>query len=81
MMAHRGSVHEPEAELLSAEDAIHDAERLRALFQKRRRVEQSVPLHVPLSVLLEALDHLEPEALRQIVQQASERLATAHHIS
>jgi hypothetical protein len=81
MMAQRGSVHEPEAELLSAEDAIHDAERLRALFQKQRRVEQSVPLRVPLSVLLEALDHLEPEALRQIVQQASERLATTHHAS
>ncbi len=78
MMAQRGSVHEPEAELLSADDAIHDAERLRALFQKRRQAEQPVPLRVPLWALLEALDHLEPEALCQVVQRASERLATAH---
>jgi len=79
MMMHRGSVHEPEAELLNAEDAIQDAERLRAMFQKRRQAEQSVPLRVPLSALLEALDHLEPEALRQVAQRASERLAASLH--
>ncbi|MBM3234712.1 hypothetical protein FJZ31_00255 [Candidatus Poribacteria bacterium] len=78
-MMHRGSVHEPEAELLNAEDAIQDAERLRAMFQKRRQAEQSVPLRVPLSALLEALDHLEPEALRQVAQRASERLAASLH--
>ena len=79
MMMQRGSVHEPKAELLNAEDAIQDAERLRAMFQKRRKAEQAVPLRVPLSVLLEALDHLEPEALRQVAQRASERLSASLH--
>ena len=78
MMMPSGSVHEPEAELLSVDDAIHDAERLRALFQKRRQVEQPILLRVPLWALLEALDHLEPEALCQVVQRASERLAAVH---
>jgi hypothetical protein len=77
MMALRGSVHEPEAELLSAEDAIQDANRLRALFQKQRQAEQLVPLRVPLWVLLEALDHLEPKALRKVIQRASKRLTAS----
>lgn len=72
------SVHEPEAELLSAEDAIQDAERLRALFRQRRQAEQPVPLQVPLWVLLEAIEHLEPEVLRQIDRRIDERLATTH---
>ncbi len=77
-MAQIGSVHEPEAELLSAEDAIQDAERLRPLFRQQRRAEQPVPLRVPLWALLEALDALEPEALRQVVQRAEECLVVAH---
>jgi hypothetical protein len=35
MMVQVGRVHEPEAEWLSAEDAIQDAERWRALFRQR----------------------------------------------
>ena len=34
MTRNTGNVHEPEAELLSAEDAIQDAERLRTLFRQ-----------------------------------------------
>ena len=77
MITPRGSVHEPEAELLSAEDAIQDGRRLRAMFRQRRQVEQPVPLHVPLWTLIEALDHLGTEALRQVVRRAQERLAAA----
>mgnify|MGYP001606889120 FL=1 len=79
MMTQIGSVHEPEAELLSAEDAIQDAKRLRVLFRQQRRAERPVSLRMPLWVLLEALDNLEPEALRQVAQRAEERLAAVHH--
>lgn len=75
-----GTVHEPEAELLSADDAIQDAERLRARFRQRREAERAVPLRVPLWVLLEALDHLDSEALRQVAHRAEERLAAAHSL-
>ena len=80
-MAQKGSVHEPEAELLSAEDAIQDAEQLRMMFRQRRRAEESVPLRVPLWVLLEALDSLEPEALHEVVQRAEARLAMVSRVS
>ena len=69
-MTQSGNVHEPEAELLSAEDAIQDAQHLRLLFRQRRNVELSVPLRVPLHVLLEALDDLEPDALHMVIQRA-----------
>ena len=39
MMAKPKSIHEAGAELLSAEDAIQDAARLRALFQQWRQRE------------------------------------------
>ena len=81
MMAQKGSVHEPEAELLSAEDAIQDAEQLGMMFRQRRRAEESVPLRVPLWVLLEALDSLEPETLHEVVQRAEARLAVVPRVS
>jgi hypothetical protein len=62
-MANVGSAHE--AESLSAEDAIQDAARLRALLRQRRQAEWAVPVRVPLSALLEAIDRLEPDELRQ----------------
>ena len=76
MMARMGSVHEPEAELLSAEDAIQDAARLRALFRQHRYGERAVSVRVPFWALLEALDHLEPDELQEAVKRAEERLAT-----
>ena len=69
------SVHEPEEELLSAEDAIEDAERLDALFRRRRQTEQLVALRVPLSTLMEAIDQLELEDLRKVGRRVEERLA------
>ena len=79
MKAKKGMVHEPEAQLLSAEDAIRDAEQLQELFRQRRQAEQPVPLRVPLRVLLEALDSLDQEALREIARRAEERLSAAAH--
>ncbi|MDQ3814583.1 MAG: hypothetical protein M3347_11605 [Armatimonadota bacterium] len=78
-MSKMGSVHEPEAELLSAEDAIQDAARLRALFRQRQQAEPVVSVPVPLSALLEAIDHLEPDALRQVARRAEERLVAAQN--
>ena len=69
------SVHEPEEELLGAEDAIEDVERLDALFRRRRQTEQLVALRVPLSTLVEAIDQLELEDLRQVGRRVEERLA------
>ena len=64
------SIHEPEADLLSAEDAIRDAERLRVFFPQRQRSEPAVPLWV----LLEAIDGLELDALYQVSRRAGQRL-------
>jgi hypothetical protein len=44
-----------EEELLRAEDAIEDAERLDPLF-RRRQTEQLIALRLPLSILMEAID-------------------------
>lgn len=64
-------VHEPDAELSNAAEAVQDAARLRAVLRQRER---SVQLRVPLSALLDALDALEPKELRQVAQHAQERL-------
>lgn len=73
MVEKMGNVHEPEAELLSAEDARHDVERLEAyLKQKQDRV---VIVRVELSALLDALEQLNLEELRQVSQFVQMRLA------
>lgn len=72
------SVHEPEAQLLSAQDAIQDAERLRALLlRNRQRAEREVQLQVPFTVILQAIDQLEPGELRMSAQRLEDRLAAA----
>jgi hypothetical protein len=68
------SVHEPDEELLSAEEAIEDAERLDILFRRRRQTEQFVALRVPLSALMEAIDQLDLEDLRKVGKRVEERL-------
>jgi hypothetical protein len=77
-MTQERTVHEPDAELLSAEDAIHDAERLSVLFHERGHTEQAIALQVPLSILLEAIDQLDSTSLRQIAQRVEERLAVVN---
>ena len=74
------SVHEPQAKLLSAEDAVQDAARLRAVMRGSRRAsERAVPVRVPLWALLEALDVLDPPELQQIAHRVQERLAASSH--
>ena len=70
-----GQVHEPDEALHDAEAAIEDARRLREVF-KREATSRAVPIHVPLWALLEALDYLRPDELRQVAQRAEARLVT-----
>ena len=71
-----GTTHAPEAQLLSAEDAIRDAEQLGALLQRnRRRSERRVSLRVPFTVIIEAIDQLKVGELHLLSQRLDERLA------
>lgn len=73
-------IHEPGAQLLSAQDAIQDAERLRALLlRNRQRAEREVQLWVPFTVIIEAVDQLEADELRLLAQRLEERLAGMQH--
>lgn len=70
------SIDEPKAQLLSAQDAIQDAERLQALLlRNRQRAEREVQLRVPFAVIIEAVDQLEADELRLLAQRLEERLA------
>jgi len=70
------SVHEPNAPLLSAQDAIQDAERLQELlWRNRQQAEQEVQLRVPFTVILKAVDQLEASELRLLVQRREDRWA------
>ena len=75
-MSEQKSVHEPEAQLLSGQDTIQDAERLRALLRRnRQRAERDVQLRVPFTVIIEAIEQLEAGELRLLAQKLEERLA------
>ena len=70
------SIHEPDAPLLSAQDAIQDAGRLQELlWRNRQQAEQEVQLRVPFTVILKAIDQLEANELRLLVQRLEDRLA------
>ena len=77
------SPHEPSALLLTAEDAIEDGENLQQWFRQPETNKPSIPLrlHVPFSALLEILDQLEPENLRQVVYHAEKRLVSTTYTS
>jgi hypothetical protein len=75
-MVEQKSIHEPGAQLLSAQDAIQDAKRLQALLlRNRQQAEREVQLRVPFTVIIEAVDQLEADELRLLAQRLEERLA------
>lgn len=77
MMRDQESVHEPGARLLSAQDAIRDAEQLRGLLRRNReQADREVQLRVPLTAIIEAIDQLGDSELRLLAQRLEERLAT-----
>ncbi len=62
--------------MLSAQDAIQDAERLQALLlRNRQRAQREVQLRVPFTVIIEAVNQLEADELRLLAQRLEERLA------
>lgn len=75
MKAKSGKAHEPEAKLLGAEDALHDAARLR---EALRQSERAVLMRVPLQALLDAIDALEPSELQRLAERVDKRLALTH---
>jgi len=70
-------IHEPKAKLLSAQDAIQDAERLQVLLShNQEQAERNVQLQVPFTAILQAIDQLEPNELRVLAQRLERRLSS-----
>ena len=62
--------------MLSAQNAIQDAERLRVLlWHNRQQAEKEVQLRVPFTVILKVIDQLEASELRLLTQRLEDRLA------
>jgi hypothetical protein len=70
------SVHEPEAELMSAADTWDDAQMLAEMLQRNLlQTQPVVKLPVPFSLFLSTLDSLNREELMLLRQRVEERLA------
>ena len=70
------SVHEPEAALMSAEDAWDDAQRMTRLLQENAaQTEPLVHLDVPFSYFLSVLDTLNRNDRVLLHERIEERLA------
>jgi Fe-S-cluster formation regulator IscX/YfhJ len=70
------SVHEPEAEVMGAEDVWDDAREIaRALHENIQKADPVVQLQIPLSSLLSALEHFSREELEVLQRRVAERLA------
>lgn len=68
------SVHEPEEELIDAEEVLAGAANVREMVRQR----QGVALRVPLWALLDAIDALAPRDLQQVARRVEHRLVSAH---
>jgi len=77
MIANMQSIHEPEAELSTLEEAFEDAEVVREYLERKRKFqsEQSIALRVPLQAVIEAIDQMEEPVLQQVAQHVERRLA------
>ena len=75
MVTRQRQVHEPDAPLLGAKDAVTDGARLRRLWRAEAHPSPSVSLQVPLVALFDVLEQLDRDSLRQVVQRAEARLA------
>ncbi len=70
------SVHEPEADVMSAADIWEDAQQVAQVLQQNlRQAEPVVRLQIPLSSFLSALDNLSREELMVLHKRVEERLA------
>lgn len=70
------TAHEPEAEVMSAEEAWEDAQRAATLLQKNLlKTQPVVRLQIPLALFMSSLDSLSREELSLLQKQVAERLA------
>lgn len=70
----QGSVHEPDAELLSAEDAVADGLQLIELFHRKEAEKQRARPQLSLSSVLAAIDEFPPKDLLAVKQRLEARL-------
>jgi len=71
------SVHEPEAELMSAAEVWDDAQQVAAVLrQNLLSAEPVIRLQIPFSALLLAVDTFNQDELLILRQRIDERLAT-----
>ncbi len=77
MRAKRGRIHEPSEQLVGADEAIKDADRVREAMN-RGGAGREVVMRVPLGTLLAAIDSLEPGDLRQVAEHVERRLANGN---
>ena len=71
------TVHEPDAELMSAEEAWEDAQLLSRMRARRRAKSESiVRLPIPFSAFISALEQFSRDELLLVHQHIQERLAT-----
>ncbi len=68
------TVHEPEAELLTAEDAIADAERLIELFEKKDHERSKTQGVLSLDSVLAAIEEFPKKDLLVVKQRLEARL-------
>ena len=70
------SVHEPEADVMSAEEVWDDAQQIAEVFkQNLLKIEPVVHVDIPLSSFLSALDSLDRDELEILHKRIEERLA------
>ena len=70
------SVHEPEANVMSAEDVWDDAQQIAELLKQNvLQTEPIVHVDIPLSSFLSALDNLNRDELEILHKRIEERLA------
>lgn len=68
------SAHEPDEELIDAEEVLAGAADVRELVQQRK----VVALRVPLWALLDAIDALDRRDLQQVARRVEHRLVSAN---
>ena len=68
------TVHEPEAELMSAADVIADADRLHELFERKKREQKPAPSPLSLASVLAAIGEFSKMDLLVVKQRLEARL-------
>ena len=68
------SAHEPEEELIDAEEVLAGAADVREMVRQRK----GVALRVPLWALLDAIDALDRRDLQQVARRVEHRLVSAN---